>query len=202
MKTVKTKFGRMPMQSPVLKFLVWAFLVLVVMSLVGVAFGTEIPRGAAAVLKTAADLVKSEYREGPNNDTIFGEWYGMNHQPWCGMVISWCFKENGIEKLVAAQSKKGFAKCSIALRWFEQNKQIVPVERARPGDIVFYRFGKDGKTHHVGLVVENYPDKGLMSCIEGNTSSDEKGSQRDGDGVFKKMRSYNEVMKVAHPKYE
>ncbi len=170
------------------------------------AFAEQVPSGATAVLKVAADIAKSGYREGANNATVFGEWYGMQNQPWCAMYISWCFKEAGLSELVAAQSEKGFASCAIGLRWFTQNKQLVTVIQARPGDIAFYGSSQDGKAHHVGLVVENHlnknnPEKSYLMCYEGNTSSDSKGSQRDGDGVYLKKRFYDAVVKVARPKY-
>ena len=28
------------------------------------------------------------YREGNNNDTKYGDWYGLPNQPWCAMFIS------------------------------------------------------------------------------------------------------------------
>ncbi len=181
-------------------------LFLTVLCFDGVTFGDTIPSGATAVLKVASDLAKCEYREGSNNATAFGEWYGLPNQPWCAMFVSWCFNEQGLSKLVAAQSEKGFASCAIGLRWFKQNKQLVPIEEACAGDIVFYRFSnKDGKTHHVGIVAENHPTKdpkqSYLRCYEGNTSSDSKGSQRDGDGVYLKLRSYSLVMAIARPKY-
>ena len=30
------------------------------------------------------------YTEGPNNDTKYGDWYGLPNQPWCAMFVSWC----------------------------------------------------------------------------------------------------------------
>ena len=179
------------------------FLMLIAMLFVitGPALADEqVPAGAKAVIKKAAILAKEGYREGQNNDTTIGKWYGMNHQPWCAMFVSWCFNEAGLTKLVAAQSEKGFASCNVGLKWFTNRKQIVSVGQARPGDIVFFHFGHGTKANHVGIVYENHPDKGYMLTYEGNTS-DPKGSQRDGDGVYKKKRNYGVVVAIARPKY-
>ena len=70
---------------------------------------------AATVVATARKYVDQGYKEGPNNDTIFGKWYGLNNQPWCAMFVSKCFDEAGIANLVAASSKKGFASCNAEI---------------------------------------------------------------------------------------
>jgi len=176
-------------------------MVLAMCLITGVAMaGEQIPAGAAAVIKNATTYANDCYREVGDNKTIFGLQYGMNGQPWCGMFISSCFDEAGLVKLVAAQSEKGFASCSIALKWFTDRKQIVPVDEARAGDIVFFHFGSGTRANHVGIVIENRPDKNYMITCEGNTS-DPKGSQRDGDGVYVKTRKYGPVVAVARPKY-
>ena len=59
------------------------------------------------VLDVAKKHVAEGYKEGANNNTIMGKWYGLNNQPWCAMFVSWCFNEVGLVHLTAAQSKKG-----------------------------------------------------------------------------------------------
>ena len=70
---------------------------------------------AVQVLSKAKAYADAKYQEGKNNDTIFGEWYGLNHQPWCAMFVSKCFDEAGLVKLVAASGKKGFAGIPLAI---------------------------------------------------------------------------------------
>lgn len=155
---------------------------------------------AVKVLAAAKKIVDSNYREGENNDTIMGKWFGLNHQPWCAMFVSWCFNEAGLVNLVAAQSPKGFASCNAGLKWFAKNNQIVPVGQAQPGDIVFFNFDADPTTaEHVGLVYSN--DGKNLITFEGNTSGDVKGSQANGDGAFKKTRPYSLIMAVVRPKW-
>ena len=95
-----------------------------------------------AVVDAAMVYVNAGYQEKPNNDTIFGKWYGLNNQPWCAMFVSKCFDEAGVVKLVAASGKKGFASCDAGLKWFAKNNQLIPVGDAQPGDVVLVFFVK------------------------------------------------------------
>lgn len=158
---------------------------------------------AQKVLTVAKKYVDENYREGANNDTIFGTWFGLNHQPWCAMFVSYCFHEAGFSPLVAATNAKGFASCNAGLAWFQKHGQIVPVEQAQPGDVIFFNFDQDGKTaEHVGIVYVNQPDKKQVITFEGNTSGDAHGSQANGDGAFKKTRHYGTtIAAVARPKW-
>jgi hypothetical protein len=156
---------------------------------------------AAKVLAAAKKYIDEKYTEGPNNDTIFGKRYGLNHQPWCAMFVSGCFDDAGLVHLVAASSKKGFASCDAGAQWFSKNKRIVPIGQAEPGDVVFFNFDKNPTdTEHVGIVVKN--DGKNLITYEGNTSGDKKGSQSNGDGAFEKKRPYSLVMAVARPDWD
>lgn len=150
-------------------------------------------------MTTVIDIAKSQlgYKEGPNNDSMYGKWFGLNNQPWCAMYVSWCFAQVGMTSKVAAQTKKGFASCDAGLKWFTKNNKLVPVGQAQPGDIVFFQFDTDAQPDHVGIVASN-DGKNLM-CFEGNTSSGAKGSQANGDGVYLRKRPYSLVMGVARP---
>jgi cell wall-associated NlpC family hydrolase len=145
-------------------------------------------------------IAKSQvgYQETGNNDTMYGKWYGLNNQPWCAMFVSWCFDQAGYSRLVAAQTKKGFASCDAGLKWFTKNNSLVPVGQAQAGDICFFQFDADAQPDHVGIVAKNDGKKYLW-VYEGNTSGDTKGSQSNGDGVYLKKRAYSLIMGVARP---
>lgn len=145
-------------------------------------------------------IAKSQlgYQETGNNDTMYGKWYGLNNQPWCAMFVSWCFDQAGYGRLVAAQTKKGFASCDAGLKWFSKNNKLVPVGQAQAGDICFFQFDADAQPDHVGIVAKNDGKKYLW-VYEGNTSGDSKGSQSNGDGVYLKKRAYSLIMGVARP---
>lgn len=153
-----------------------------------------------AVLGAAWKYVKEGYKETGNNDTIFGKWFGLNNQPWCAMFISKCFNEGGAAVLVkGAQTSKGFASCDAGLKYFAKKGQLVPLGQAEEGDIAFFQFDADAQPDHVGIVIKN--DGKNLYCIEGNTAGDARGSQSNGDGVFKKKRPYSLVMAVVRPKW-
>lgn len=61
----------------------------------------------------------------------------------------------------------------------------------QPGDIVFFDFPGDAldRISHVGIVISNNGN-GTVTTIEGNTSPDKKGDQRNGGEVCKKIRAY------------
>lgn len=139
------------------------------------------------------------YKEGSNNATIFGKYYGANNQPWCAMFVSWCFNEAGLVSKVAAQSKKGFASCDAGLKFFTKKNKVIPIGQAQAGDIVFFQFDKDAEPDHVGIVKSNNKTLKFLQVIEGNTSSGNVGSQSNGDGVFLRKRSYSLSMGVIRP---
>ena len=153
------------------------------------------------VLAAAKVYVDAKYKEGRNNDTIFGKWFGMNNQPWCAMFVSKVFHDAGLGKLVAATTEKGFSACQAGLNWFASKKQLVPVGKAKPGDIAFFQFDSDPNADHVGIVVKNNTLTKTLVTYEGNTAKDGSGSQANGDGVYQKKRKYSDVMAVARPKW-
>lgn len=155
---------------------------------------------ALKVLATARSYVDAHYQEGPNNETVFGKWYGLDHQPWCAMFVSYCFYIAKASKLIAASGPKGFASCSAGLAWFKKNNQLVDPKTAQAGDIVFFQFDKTPEPEHVGLVVKAADAQGLTT-YEGNTGGTDHGSQSNGDGVYLKRRPYSLVMAVARPKW-
>ena len=106
------------------------------------------------------------YTEGPNNDTKYGDWYGLPNQPWCAMAVSKWIDEVGVSQDVV----KRFASCTAGYNWFKAKGQV----RARgyypkPGDIIFFIWEKGEPTpDHVGIV--EYTDQGIVHTIEGNRS--------------------------------
>ena len=138
--------------------------------------------------------------EGDNNDTPYGAWYGINHQPYCAMFVSWVFDQAKLSAIVAAETPKGFSYCPAGLSWFQKNGQIVDKYAGQPGDIVFFNFSGNGTAEHVGLIVGASKDG--ITTVEGNTSADHAtGSQANGIGVFLRHRPYLGVMGIARPKY-
>ena len=145
-----------------------------------------------AEMGTAAKLIevaKAEIGtiEGPkDNETKYGKFMKANFQPWCGSFVNWCADQAGVKIPNTVYTPSGAAAFKKANRWYDA--QICDPE---PGDIAYFDFPADGvdRISHVGIVIKDNED-GTVWCIEGNTSPDNKGSQRNGGQVSKKLRAY------------
>lgn len=134
------------------------------------------------------------YEEGPNNDTKYGIWYGMNHQPWCAMFVSWCAHEAGIGENIIPK----FASCTQGFRQMLDmgiaiNQRIVP----KPGDLIFFDWDKSGDKDHVGIV--EYVENGVVHTIEGNHTNH---SGPDKVDRFHYPVDYPYIAGYAQPHYE
>jgi hypothetical protein len=154
-------------------------------------------------MKTVRELCEATvgYVEGPNNETSFGKWYGLQNQPWCAMSASKMYFDAGRILEVAPKSKpKGFASCDEWLKYLTKNGQLVPIGEAKTGDLVFYQMDDDAMPDHVEIVESNRPKRSFLNAWGGNTSDSNKGSQSNGGGFYLKKRPYSLVMAVARPK--
>jgi hypothetical protein len=113
---------------------------------------------AKNMLKVARSQIG--YREGANNNTKYGRWYKLNHQPWCAMFVSWVAAKSGAGKVVPK-----FAYCPSGAAWFRKRKRWG--QKPKVGAIVFFKFS--GKIDHVGIVEARRKGGGIVT-IEGNTS--------------------------------
>lgn len=146
------------------------------------------------VLKIAQKYADTGYKEGKNNDSMFGDWYKLPNNPWCAMFVSYCFHAAGAGKLVGP-GPKGFASCSTGMAWLEKHATKVSPAKAQPGDIVFFQWD-NGSPDHVGLVLSTHPNTRTLKTVEGNTGAP-KGSK--GEGVYYKTRSYDVVEAIYRP---
>ena len=120
-------------------------------------------------------LTQVGYREGSNNYTKYGVWYGMSNSPWCAMFVSWCAKEAGIPtsilKRTALANPNNFGLS------YKDGKNYTP----QKGDLFF----KKGFSH-VGLVY--YTEGSYFYTIEGNTST----TSYDGTSVMIRKRKISD----------
>lgn len=107
------------------------------------------------------------YREGNNNYNQFGDWYGLQNQPWCAIFVSFCAAKAGVSQDVI----KKFASCSVGWNWFAtrgntRNPSYVPQQ----GDIIFFDWEpeKGDGMDHVGIV--DRVSDGTVYTVEGNHS--------------------------------
>lgn len=126
--------------------------------------------------------------EGPKeNQTKYGEFTKANFKPWCGSFVMWCANKAGVKIPNTVYTAGGAESFKKQKRWFE-----TPVA----GDLVYFDFPEDGinRISHVGIVVKDNRD-GTLETIEGNTSGDARGDQRNGGMVAKKTRAYKKNSK-------
>lgn len=123
------------------------------------------------------------YIEGPaDNQTK----YQKTNQPWCGAFVNWVAKQAGVKIPNCVYTPAGAKAFATAKRW-----QDVATATPELGDLVFFDFPNDGifRISHIGIV-EKVKGNGTVVCIEGNTASDNKGDQRNGGQVARKVRAY------------
>jgi len=123
------------------------------------------------------------YIEGPaDNETK----YQKANQPWCGAFVNWCAKQVGLKIPDCTYTPAGAKAFAEAKRW-----QLVTDATPLPGDLAFFDFPADGidRISHIGIV-EEVKANGTVIVIEGNTSPDVKGDQRNGGQVCRKIRAY------------
>jgi cell wall-associated NlpC family hydrolase len=156
------------------------------------------------VLKIATKFADEKYKEGKNNDSVFGKWYGHNNIPWCAMFVSYCFNKAGAGAVVAnAQTKKGFHSCTAAVKHYEHTNQVVPVNKIQPGDIVFMNFRGTNEADHVGIAIKHNKIIKKVYCVEGNTlNPDGTGDQVNGDGAYYKTRPYKNIVCAVRPSWK
>jgi CHAP domain len=129
------------------------------------------------------------YREGPNNDTIYGDWYGLNYQPWCAMFISYCAAKTNNGDIIPK-----YASCEVGANWFKARGLFNSTPKV--GAIVFY--GERGGTHTE--IVEAVSSSTITTTIGGNTNND---GSANGDGVYRRhvSRSSSSIHGYGHPNY-
>ncbi|MGL5922178.1 CHAP domain-containing protein [Chroococcidiopsis sp.] len=156
----------------------------------------QVKRGITpeSVLKIATSYLG--YKESPpgSNRTKFGEWYGMDGQPWCAQFVSYCFYIAGLP--LPATTSKGFAYCPYGVNWFKQLKRFYTTPAV--GDVVFFDWGKDGVSDHVGIVEAVNLD-GTVTTIEGNTSAS---NNSNGGEVQRRKRSLSQIQGFGRPSYK
>lgn len=140
------------------------------------------------------DIARKEIgtKEDPpdSNCTKYNTWFGLPHQPWCGMFVSWCYYMAGIDLPKIGWAKPGYASCQMAVAYFRKAGKIVQVPKE--GDIVFYDWTGDGRSDHTGIFVRRITDS-TFEAIEGNTSI---GNDSNGGTVMLRRRPYRRAIFV------
>lgn len=135
----------------------------------------------------AVAVTQLGYREGNNNDTKYGDWYGMSNQPWCAMFVSWCADQAGISTNIIKKNAKAHP------TYFGLSAKSGSSYTPRSGDLFFCK--RNGSYAHAGIVY--YVDGDYFYTIEGNASNS---GSFDGTGVFSLKRKISACY-FASPSY-
>lgn len=126
---------------------------------------SEVARKRREIKRRVLQAARSQlgYSEGGNNDTKFGRWYGLNHQPWCAMFVSWVAAKAGVTRIIPRH-----AYTPAGADWYKTRERWG--NRPRVGAIVYYDTAGLGRISHVGIVEKVFGD-GSWYAIEGNTNA-------------------------------
>lgn len=136
------------------------------------------------------------YREGPDNASKYGAWYGLDHQPYCAMGLSWVAAQANAADIVHGR----YCSCPRWMTAFQNAGEwhSYPAT-AQVGDLVFFDWtGRHSYPAHVGIVER--VERGELVTIEFNTVPAE-GNQSDGGGVYRRRRQTRHVVGYGRPRY-
>lgn len=127
--------------------------------------------------------------------TRHGAYYGTSGVPYCAMFVTWVLRAAGMEPVGG-----DFAYVPYGINAAAKAGRLVPKHQAIPGDYLCFDWNNDSFADHVGFVEANRGS--WVQTIEGNTSSGVAGSQSNGGGVYRRARSWDDVIAVIRPEYE
>lgn len=134
------------------------------------------------------------YREGRNNDNKYGRWYGLNHVSYCDIWVTWVGVQAGAASIIGR-----FAYTPSHANWFQARGRWGHTPRR--GAIAFLDFPDSvHRIQHVGIV-ESVRRDGRVVTLEANTGSGNYGSQSNGGGVYRRVRSPHLIVGYGYPEY-
>lgn len=143
--------------------------------------------------KSVLDVARKDigYKETPpkSNKTKFGEWFGLNGQPWCVQAVMYWFNEAGAYSLLPTKTASCTALMNAAKSrgmWVTDDYQI--------GDIPIYNFNG---AYHTGII--EAVNATTITAIEGNTAL---GNDSNGGEVMRRTRRKSNIMGAVRPNYE
>ena len=125
------------------------------------------------------------------NDLFYGRPVNGAAYPWCAAFTSVICQEEGMRPNIDYPHSAGVAVC---FDWFRREGRIISKYSLKPGDMVRFTFS------HIGFV-EKVLSGNRVQTIEGNTSGTNAGSQRDGGGVHRRIRSLSIIQYGGRPNY-
>lgn len=157
---------------------------------------------ASTIIEKAKSFIGTTESPPNSNNVIFNTdyyghpVYGANF-PWCMTYIWDIFRMCGASELFYNGQKT--ASCPELMEWAKRTGQFVTGEY-KEGDVLIMDFDDEKDGDHTGFCIrDNGSD---VTTVEGNTSSNNYGSQSNGGGVFERTRSKSVITGAYRPKYD
>jgi len=148
------------------------------------------------IAKRAVKLAKRDlgYEESPSGSNLqkYGEHWGENGVPWCGLAVAYWWKKAGFDISRSIALRIDYVpELEAMARKKENGFSIIHQKKVKQGDAVCFEFSSDRTSDHVGLF-DRWIDKraGVFQTIEGNTSVS---SDDNGGKVMNRIRSTDQV---------
>lgn len=111
-------------------------------------------------------------------------------EPWCACFVQFCISE----VVASFQPTLVMAKSEHCMTIWSRTSGVHRYKSPKPGYIVIWNY--EGTANgHIGIVTRVI-DEFTIETIEGNTSPDDNRIEREGDGVYRKIRTTKTVGKM------
>ena len=118
------------------------------------------------------------YKEGPNNDNKYGEYFNDNFESWCCYFICWCADQEGL-LTYSEDADCPYIPFSASVTKFDElydeNRRLLEPKMdpssnnyPMPGDLVAIQYDGYSSPNHIGIVYE--VNGNTLTTIEGNCS--------------------------------
>jgi len=114
--------------------------------------------------------------------------FGIRKQPYCKMLQDWAFFVN---LRLHNDAPYHFNPLAISIYGFAQKKGLKTIYGGFVGDLIVWR-NKGQVTGHIECI-DSVMKRGWVMTIAGNTSNGKSGSQREGNGNYRRQRN------IKHP---
>ena len=126
------------------------------------------------------------YQEGRNKHNKYGEWFGLDNEPWCMAFVQWVYSQAGLPLPLPTAS------CGGLLQWYQCNQPDCITTEPIEGCICIFDFPKTAyETDHTGLFVKK--DSKRITTIDGNTRN---GNDSNGGYVQQRQRNIKDLENI------
>lgn len=147
---------------------------------------------AKALADAITHIGQTEHPANSNHVEWASVWYGLDHQPWCAMGVTRWYVDAGSKAFVKGHD---YSYVPNIVNDARAGRNFLRVTKEPlPGDVVTYNWD-GGVADHVGVFEAWLPgaEGSEFHAIEGNTSSDDHGSQSNGGGCYRRVRRIAQV---------